>query len=189
MVCNSGNANAVTGDEGLADARRMAELTARAIGAEPEQVAVASTGVIGVRLPMDKVAAGIEKAVAALGRSADAAPGPGGEAETGSMAAATAIMTTDTAPKEIAVEFTLKGRTVRLGGIAKGSGMIHPNMATMLAFITTDAAVTPEALQAGHRRLGGADVQSHHRGRRHQHQRHGAGPGQRGGRERTRRRG
>lgn len=182
VVANSGNANAVTGPEGLADARRMAALVAEALGAAPQEVAVASTGVIGVRLPMDKVEAGIAKALAALGRSEDAAAadaagsgdgnagsghagGSNGDAtangdghgngdgpDTGSLAAARAIMTTDTVPKEIAVEFMLKGRTVRLGGIAKGSGMIHPNMATMLAFLTTDAAVAPAALQQALRR-------------------------------------
>lgn len=145
VVCNSANANAVTGEQGLADARKMAALTAEAIGASPEEVAVASTGVIGVRLPMDKVATGIEQAVAALGTGDY---GDGGEdSNSGSMPAARAIMTTDTVPKQIAVELTLKGKTVRIGAIAKGSGMIHPNMATMLAFVTTDAAVTKEALQ------------------------------------------
>ncbi len=146
IVCNSGNANAVTGAEGLADARQMAVWTADAIGVAPEEIAVASTGVIGVRLPMEKVADGIKRAVAAL----DVGDwGQSGEenSDSGSMAAARAIMTTDTRPKQIAVELTLKGKTVRIGAIAKGSGMIHPNMATMLAFVTTDAAVAPETLQ------------------------------------------
>lgn len=134
VVANSGNANACTGAQGLADARRMAELTAQAIDARAEQVAVASTGVIGVPLPMDKIAVGIERAIDGLSAS-------GGEA------AARAIMTTDTVAKEISIEFQLKGHTVRIGGMAKGSGMIHPNMATMLSFITTDAAIQPAALQ------------------------------------------
>lgn len=134
VVANSGNANACTGEEGIADARRMAARAARAVGAAPEEVAVASTGVIGVRLPMDKVEAGIAAAAAELG------------AENGE-AAARAIMTTDTFPKEAAVRFALQGRTVTIGAAAKGSGMIHPNMATMLAFVTTDAAVEPEALR------------------------------------------
>lgn len=134
VVVNSGNANACTGEEGLEDARRMAAMTADIIGAAATEVAVASTGVIGVRLPMDKVEAGIAAAAAGLGKDK-------GED------AARAIMTTDTFPKEAAVEFVLGGRTVRVGAMAKGSGMIHPNMATMLAFVTTDAAVHPDALQ------------------------------------------
>ncbi len=139
IVCNSGNANACNGPQGLGDARRMAELVAEAIGVQPQEVAVASTGVIGVPLPMDKIAAGIPQVVARL--STD-----------GGQDAAEAIMTTDTVPKQIAVEFELKGHTVRIGGMAKGSGMIHPNMATMLAFVTTDAAIEPAALQAVVRR-------------------------------------
>jgi len=147
IVCNSGNANAVTGEQGLKDARRMAAVAAEAIGARPEQVAVASTGVIGVPLPMDKIEAGIRRAAAALGVGDGDASDDGGS-DSGSLAAARAIMTTDTVPKQIAVEFSLRGKTVRIGAIAKGSGMIHPNMATMLAFVTTDAAVSPAALQA-----------------------------------------
>src|SRR5690606_6339709 len=147
IVCNSGNANAVTGEQGLKDARRMAAVAAEAIGARPEQVAVASTGVIGVPLPMDKIEAGIRRAAAALGVGDGDASDDGGS-DSGSLAAARAIMTTDTVPKQIAVEFSLRGKTVRIGAIAKGSGMIHPNMATMLAFVTTHAAVSPAALQA-----------------------------------------
>lgn len=147
IVCNSGNANAVTGEQGLADAREMAVVTAQAIGAAPEEIAVASTGVIGVPLPMDKVTAGIKLAVAALAAGDGDASDDGGS-DSGSLAAARAIMTTDTVPKQIAVEFLIKGKTVRIGAIAKGSGMIHPNMATMLAFVTTDAAIAPHALQA-----------------------------------------
>jgi len=139
IVCNSGNANACNGPQGVRDARRMAELVAAAIGAAPEEIAVASTGVIGVPLPMDKIAAGIERAVALL------SPEGGDDA-------AQAIMTTDTVPKQIAIEFELKGKPVRIGAMAKGSGMIHPNMATMLAFVTTDAAIEPAALQAVMRR-------------------------------------
>lgn len=134
VVINSGNANACTGERGLADAREMARLTAEALGVQLGEVAVASTGVIGVPLPMDKVAAGIKHAVSLLD-------------ESDFDAAARAILTTDTVPKQIAVEIELKGRPVRIGAMAKGSGMIHPNMATMLAFITTDAAIDKEALQ------------------------------------------
>ncbi len=134
VVVNSGNANACTGEQGMADATAMAEQTANALGLPASSVAVASTGVIGVTLPMEQVARGIAEAAAAL--SAD-----------GGHAAAEAIMTTDTFPKEYAVRFDLGGTTVTIGSMAKGSGMIHPNMATMLGFVTTDAAVEPAALQ------------------------------------------
>lgn len=139
IVVNSGNANACTGEQGERDAERMAELTAECLGINPELVLVASTGVIGVNLPMEKVEAGIREACRSL--SVD-----------GSHNAALAIMTTDTQPKEIAVELEVGGRTVHIGAMAKGSGMIHPNMATMLGFITTDVniaqAVLAEALKS-----------------------------------------
>lgn len=128
VVANSGCANACTGEKGIEDARRMAGLTAEALGLNPRQVAVASTGVIGVNLPMDRIERGIRLAAAALGPQ-------------GGTAAAEAILTTDTVKKEAAVTFMAGGRKVTAGGMAKGSGMIHPNMATMLAFLTTDAAV------------------------------------------------
>lgn len=134
IVVNSGNANACTGQQGLRDARRMAEITAEAVGCQPEEVVVASTGVIGVLLPMERVTAGIRQAARELSPE-------------GSPAAAEAIMTTDVRVKEIAVRFPLRGKEVTIGGIAKGSGMIHPNMATMLAFLTTDAEVPPEKLK------------------------------------------
>lgn len=134
IVVNSGCANACTGAQGLADAREMAAEAAKALQIKPAEVFVASTGIIGVELPMDKVKEGIAKAAAAL--SVD-----------GERDACKAIMTTDTFPKSIALEFELGGKAVRIGGMAKGSGMIHPNMATMLGFITTDAAVSPQALQ------------------------------------------
>jgi glutamate N-acetyltransferase/amino-acid N-acetyltransferase len=134
VVVNAGCANAATGEPGLADAREMAETTARAVGCSPTEVVVASTGVIGVRLPMAKVRAGI---AAAAGRLS-----PRGGAQ-----AACAIMTTDTKPKEIAVEFPVGGTTCRIGGMAKGAGMIAPNMATLLAFFTTDAAVEASLLR------------------------------------------
>jgi len=135
IVANSGNANACTGPQGEKDALVMAETAAEMLKIKAEDVLVASTGVIGVPLPMDRVAAGIREACQGLSRQ-------------GGHSAAEAIMTTDTVPKEMAVELEIGGRTVRIGGIAKGSGMIHPNMATMLAFITTDAAISLECLRA-----------------------------------------
>ncbi len=133
VICNSGNANTCNAD-GLQIARGMAELAAGALGIPAEDVVVASTGVIGQRLSLDPV----RDKIGAL--AADLSP-------EGSADACEAIMTTDTHPKQAAVEFELEGRTCRLGGIAKGSGMIHPNMATMLVFITTDAAISPAMLQ------------------------------------------
>jgi glutamate N-acetyltransferase/amino-acid N-acetyltransferase len=135
VVVNAGCANAATGEAGLRDAREMAALTGAAAGCAPTEVVVASTGVIGVRLPMDKVRAGIPAAAAVL-------------AAQGGPLAAKAIMTTDTRPKEVLVECALGGTTVRVGGMAKGAGMIAPNMATMLAFFTTDAAVEAPLLRA-----------------------------------------
>ena len=133
VVCNSGNANTCNAD-GIAIAERMSALVGDALGIPAADVVVASTGVIGQPLPIAPIAEGMPALVASLSR-------------TGSAAAAEGIMTTDTVKKEIAVEFTLGGRTCRLGGIAKGSGMIHPNMATMLVFLTTDAAISPAMLQ------------------------------------------
>jgi glutamate N-acetyltransferase/amino-acid N-acetyltransferase len=134
IVVNAGCANAATGEVGLADAREMAEMVAHTIGCPIEEVLVASTGVIGVRLPMDKVRAGIAEAGRRLSRD-------------GGVDAARAIMTTDTKPKEVAVEFPVGDSTCVVGGMAKGAGMIAPNMATMLAFFTTDAAVEPALLR------------------------------------------
>lgn len=134
VVVNAGCANAATGEPGMADAREMAAVTARELGCRPNEVVVASTGVIGVRLPMDKVRAGITQATAALSSE-------------GGAAAARAILTTDTRPKEAMVEFSVDGHGARVGAMAKGAGMIAPNMATMLAFFTTDAAVEPRLLQ------------------------------------------
>jgi len=128
IIVNSGCANACTGDEGLEVARGMASETARLVGCPVEQVLVASTGVIGVALPMDKLRSGIPQAFAALASSHGAD-------------AAQAIMTTDPFPKESCATLTVGGKTVTIGGMAKGSGMIGPNMATMLAFVTTDAAM------------------------------------------------
>ncbi|MFB5084336.1 bifunctional glutamate N-acetyltransferase/amino-acid acetyltransferase ArgJ [Symbiobacterium thermophilum] len=134
VVANSGNANACTGEQGMRDAAEMARLAAEALGIRPELVGVASTGVIGVPLPMDRVSAGIRAAAAALS--------PEGGAD-----AAEAIMTTDTFPKQVAARLEIGGATVTIGAMAKGSGMIHPNMATMLGFVTTDAAVDAAALR------------------------------------------
>jgi glutamate N-acetyltransferase/amino-acid N-acetyltransferase len=134
IVVNAGCANACTGEQGLADAKRMAGLTAELLQVRPEEVFVCSTGVIGHLLPMPKIEAGIKAACSELSIG-------GGEL------AALAIQTTDTFVKRSAYEFILGGKKVTIAGIAKGSGMICPNMATMLAFITTDAAVESEILQ------------------------------------------
>jgi glutamate N-acetyltransferase/amino-acid N-acetyltransferase len=128
IVVNSGCANACTGDEGMRVAREMAAETARHVGCPIEEVLVASTGVIGVSLPMEKIRSGLPIAMAALGVGHGAA-------------AARAIMTTDPFPKEAAVDLSIGGRAARIGGMAKGSGMIEPMMATMLGFVTTDASV------------------------------------------------
>lgn len=133
VICNSGNANTCNAN-GLEIAEAMSELTARQLGIPAEDVIVASTGVIGQPLELAPIAAGLPELAAGL--SAD-----------GCQAAAEGIMTTDTVRKEVAVEFELGGRLCRIGGIAKGSGMIHPNMATMLVFLTTDVAIAPDMLQ------------------------------------------
>jgi glutamate N-acetyltransferase / amino-acid N-acetyltransferase len=132
VVANSGNANAATGERGIEDARAMQALGAEALGLEAGEVAVASTGVIGVRLPMDRISSGISAA------SGDLGEGDEGFAES--------ILTTDTRAKEAVARVEMGGRTVTVGGTAKGSGMIHPNMGTMLAFLTTDAAVEKTCL-------------------------------------------
>jgi glutamate N-acetyltransferase/amino-acid N-acetyltransferase len=153
IVVNSGNANACTGRQGLADARAMAAFTEQALNLSPGRALVASTGRIGVTMPMDNIRAGIIEAAALLGSTTVHAD-----------EATEAIMTSDTRPKQVAVELRLGGRTVRIGGICKGAGMIQPGMsatgarpaalphgglhATMLGFITTDAAIDTKALQA-----------------------------------------
>ncbi|SFH03290.1 glutamate N-acetyltransferase [Desulfotomaculum arcticum] len=134
IVANSGNANACNGPQGLLDARAMADKVSALLQITAEQVLVGSTGVIGQLMPMDKVLAGIEAAVSELSRD-------------GGPDAAEAIMTTDTFAKEIAVTVKLGDVDATIGGMAKGSGMIHPNMATMLSFITTDAAIDPRWLK------------------------------------------
>ena len=133
VIYNSGNANTCNAN-GMEIAEQMCQLTAETLGIAPADVVVASTGVIGQPMTIDPIAAGMDALKNSL--SAD-----------GSADAAEGIMTTDTRLKEIAVEIELGGKTCRIGGIAKGSGMIHPNMATMLVFITTDAAVAPDMLQ------------------------------------------
>lgn len=135
VLINAGNANACTGAPGLANAREMQRLAAAAIGGQPEQFLIMSTGVIGVPLPMERVRAG----VVALAPLLAAGGGP---------AAAEAIMTTDTRPKRVAVAVELPGGRVTIGGMAKGAGMIHPNMATLLGVLTTDAAMAPDLLDA-----------------------------------------
>ena len=133
ILCNSGNANTCNAD-GPQIANAMCQLAADQLGLAPEDVAIASTGVIGQPLNLEVIQAGMAPLVEDL-------------AYHNSLHAATAIMTTDTIPKEAAVEFELDGKVCHLGGIAKGSGMIHPNMATMLVFLTTDAAISSELLQ------------------------------------------
>ncbi len=141
VVANAKNANACTGEPGLANARETQRLAATALGIRPDQVLLLSTGVIGVQLPMDKIRAGVETAGKILQRGGAEAQRGGGED------AARAIMTTDTRPKHLAVTVELPGGgLVTIGGMAKGAGMIHPNMATMLAVITTDAQVAPDML-------------------------------------------
>ncbi len=135
VIANSGNANACA-PQGEENARRMCAAAAKAIGCEAGDVLVSSTGVIGQRINVEAIEAGVPELYAALERSAEA-----------SDAAAHAIMTTDLEKKEAAVETDVGGRTVRLGGIAKGSGMIHPNMGTMLCFITTDCAISPAMIK------------------------------------------
>ena len=133
VICNSGNANTCNAD-GMEKAELMCKLAADKLGISADDIIVGSTGVIGQILPIEPIAEGMEQLVSEL--SAD-----------GSSNAAEAIMTTDTMAKEYAVETVIDGKTVRIGGISKGSGMIHPNMATMLCFVTTDAAISPEMIK------------------------------------------
>jgi glutamate N-acetyltransferase/amino-acid N-acetyltransferase len=135
IVVNSGCANACTGAEGLEDARRTARLVAELVGCDPREVLVSSTGVIGMRLKMDKLEAGIRAAAPAL------------SGENG-FRVAEAIMTTDTRPKRALRRVKIGGKRVTIAGVAKGAGMIHPNMATLLSFMTTDAAISKKALRS-----------------------------------------
>jgi glutamate N-acetyltransferase/amino-acid N-acetyltransferase len=134
LIINSGNANACTGQRGLEDAKEIIDLTALGLNLESEQVLIASTGVIGVYLPMELMRSGISKACKNLSR-------------TGGKEAATAIMTTDTRPKHFSIEFIIDGRICRIGAIAKGSGMINPHLATMIAVFTTDVNIQQNLLQ------------------------------------------
>ncbi|HIZ44768.1 MAG TPA: bifunctional glutamate N-acetyltransferase/amino-acid acetyltransferase ArgJ [Firmicutes bacterium] len=136
VVVNSGVANACTGEEGYACCRETAGEAGKLLGIPEDAVLVASTGVIGAQLPMDTIKAGVGMLVPALGSGREDA-----------ALAAEAIMTTDTKPKEVAVELSIGGKTVRMAGMCKGSGMIHPNMATMLCFVVTDAAISRPLLQ------------------------------------------
>ena len=136
ILANSGCANACTGEGGLADASLSALVTAGELGIDPHHVLVASTGVIGRRLPVDRLLAGMKAAAKSLGATRAHA-----------LSAAKAVMTTDTRPKEACASATVGGRKVVVGGMAKGSGMIEPNMATMLGFVTTDAAISPRMLK------------------------------------------
>ena len=135
ILCNAGQANAATGTQGWEDAVESAQKLGEALGISAESVLLASTGVIGQRIKMDALRSGIPTLVSAL-------------SATGADAAAQAIITTDLVTKSIALETTFSDRPVRIGGMSKGSGMIHPNMATMLAFVTCDAAVSPHLWQA-----------------------------------------
>jgi glutamate N-acetyltransferase / amino-acid N-acetyltransferase len=136
IVINSGNANAATGVQGFTNAQRTAAHAAALLGCRPEQILVASTGVIGHQLPMDKIEAGLDQAVPGLSPDPD-----------GFQTIAMAIMTTDTRPKLVSLSQTIAGREVRLLGVAKGAAMIGPRMATMLAFLLTDAPVWANDLQ------------------------------------------
>ncbi len=135
VIANSGIANACTGKEGMRICEQTAGCAANELGIKKEEVLIGSTGVIGMQLPMEKIENGIRQLALALSSSREAA-----------NIAERAIMTTDTVPKEVAVELTLSGKRVRIGGMSKGSGMIHPNMCTMLAYITTDVSITKELL-------------------------------------------
>lgn len=136
IVVNSGNANAATGEQGIKDTEEMAQIVSETLNVKKEEVLVCSTGVIGVNLPMDVIRAGIPVVAKELEASFE-----------GGDSAATAILTTDLIKKTIAIEEEIDGTTYTIGGMGKGSGMIHPNMATMLGFITTDVNITQEMLQ------------------------------------------
>lgn len=136
VIVNSGIANACTGEEGMNYCKETAKKAAEVLGVDADGVLVGSTGVIGMQLPIEQIKKGVEMLAASKDKSLEA----------GNLAAK-AIMTTDTVEKEVAVQVEIGGKTVTIGGMAKGSGMIHPNMCTMLAYITTDAAITKKALQ------------------------------------------
>ncbi|MDO5136239.1 MAG: bifunctional glutamate N-acetyltransferase/amino-acid acetyltransferase ArgJ, partial [Eubacteriales bacterium] len=135
VVCNSGIANACTGAEGYGYCQATADAAAQALGISPDSVLVASTGVIGMQLPIDRITDGIRRMAPLLS-----------DTEEAGTEAAKAIMTTDTMKKEVAVQVVIGGKTITVGGMCKGSGMIHPNMCTMLSFVTTDVSITKELL-------------------------------------------
>ncbi len=134
IIVNSGNANACTGEDGYKNAKKMTEIIAEKLNLHPTEVLVESTGIIGVQMDMEKVSSGLEKIVSEL-------------SEDGGHNAGEAIMTTDTFPKNLAVKMEIGGKAVTIAGIAKGSGMIHPDMATMLAFLVTDVSIDKKLLQ------------------------------------------
>ena len=134
IIVNSGNANACTGEDGYKNAKKMTEIIAEKLNLHPTEVLVESTGIIGVQMDMEKVTSGLEKIVSEL-------------SEKGGHNAGEAIMTTDTFPKNLAVKIEIGGKEVTIAGIAKGSGMIHPDMATMLAFLVTDISIDKKLLQ------------------------------------------
>ena len=136
LVCVSGNANACTGQKGISDNEMMAQAMAWLMGVNKEEILTAATGIIGLQMPMEKVLKGIEETYPELSNKRDSAKN-----------AAAGIITTDTFIKEIAVELNIGGKIVKIGGMAKGSGMIHPNMATVLSFVTTDINISQELLQ------------------------------------------
>ena len=172
VIVNSGNANTCNGEAGIAAARRMAALVAERLPVKAEDVVVASTGVIGVQLDVTPIEAGMEALVAGLSKA-------------GSIDAREAILTTDTMKKELALSIELGGKTVTIGAMAKGSGMIHPNMATMLGFITTDCAISPALLQEALSESVRRSYQPRERRRRHEHERHGGHPRERHGGQRA----
>ena len=137
VVCNSGIANACTGSEGYGYCKETAQAAAETLGISESEVLVASTGVIGMQLPIEKISAGVKAMAPKLSETLEAG-----------TEAAKAIMTTDTVKKEIAVQTEIGGKTVTVGGMCKGSGMIHPNMCTMLGFVTTDVCISKELLQS-----------------------------------------
>ena len=167
IVVNSGNANTCA-PNGIELAKETCEIVAKELGISADDVLPSSTGVIGQAMSIEPFAKGIPEAAAKLAAT-----------EAGSHDAATAIMTTDTHSKEVSIEFTIGGKTCRMGAIAKGSGMIHPNMATMLLFITTDAQGRARCAAGCPVQRGARHLQPDLCGRRHLHQRHRAAAGQR----------
>ena len=173
IVASSGCSNVCTGEQGVKDAREMTRIVGELLHVPPKQVLIASTGVIGQPLPMDKIRAGLPKLVKGLSPQ-------------GGRSAAEAILTTDTYAKEAALRVEVGGRPVTIGGIAKGVGMLEPHLATMFCFLATDAMVASDALAARASPRRGRIVQPRHRRRRSVDERHGGGARQWPGRERAR---